>query len=514
MPRWPACSRELFRAALLSVVVCFFITIAVSLGSPAHAQALLPATSQPDILAQRVVVVDFLPVFSDPAIPAREAGFQEVSMVQLVDAVREQLGRDPRFDVPTASFAQQLLGYQRASEQQDLLAMADQGLRLGMGSFRNFNLPTAIDELQGAVESYSAVGALWLRQHDIAEAWLYIALAELELSSRETNAAAVHAARARAAFREMIRRDPGVRLSADTFPDSVVEAFEEAYAELLFASDIPAGLNATEAQWIAERLNADVVMGLHAVVDPTGRYLQIQIWDSATSRFSFQEKIPCDGNEEATMAALAMSISRFQACHPVVLRPEEEDRNEAGHLYTSLSFQSGVFLQGPTRRNFANVGVAVNNTYMATQILGIFGSAGFLFSLPDPEGDLVNRVDTIRAALGTIAAGRFGRWRVYAGGGLELLRIAPVRATRSYWCKVSNGEVVQFDEGRECLEEDVVDLPSQLQLGVEFRAGGGVQLTGPLWLQAGLSTTLYVTPTNDRTLDFPMSADMGLALRF
>jgi len=514
MPRWPACSPELFRAALLSVVACFSIAILTSGGSPAYAQSVLPATTQPDVLAQRVVVVDFLPVFSDPTIPVREAGFRDVSMVRLVDAVREQLERDPRFDVPATSFAQQLLAYQRSTEPQDLLAMADQGLRLGLGSFRNFNLPTAIDELQGAVESYSAVGALWLRQQDIAEAWLYMALAELELASRETSAAAVHAARARIAFREMIRRDPGVRLSVDTFPESVVAAFEEAYAELLFASDIPAGLNATEARWISERLNADVVMGLHAVVDPTGRYIHVQIWDSASSRFSFQERIPCGGNEEETVAAIAMAISRFQACHPVVLRPEEEDRNDAGHLYTSLSFQSGVFLQGPTRKNFANVGVAVNNTYMATQILGIFGSAGFLFSLPDPEGDLVNRVDTIRAAIGTVAAGRFGRWRVYAGGGLELLRLAPVRATRSYWCKVSNGDVVQFDEERECLEEDVVDLPAQLQLGIEFRAGGGVQLTGPLWLQAGLSTTLYVTPTNDRTLDFPMSADLGFALRF
>lgn len=514
MPRRPAIRLGIFRAALLSAVALFSFVGGFPGGSTAQAQSLVPSTTQPDVLPQRAVVVDFLPVFSDPAIPAREAGFQNVSMVRLVDSVRDQLQRDPRFEVPDASFAQQLLAYQRESGQQDLSAMADQGLRLGMGSFRNFNLPTAIDELQGAVESYTTVGALWLRQQDIAEAWLYIALAELELAAREENSAAVHAARARAAFREMIRRDPGIRLSNDTFPDSVVSAFEEAYAELLFASDIPAGLNATEARWIADRLNADVVIGMHAVVDHTGRYVHVQVWDSATSRFSFQERIPCGTTEEETMAAIEMAISRFQACHPLVPRPIEEDRNEAGHLYSSLSFQSGVFLQGPTRRNFANVGVNVNNTYMATQILGIFGNAGFLFSLPDSEGDLVNRVDTIRAAVGVVAAGRFGRWRVYAGGGLELLRIAPVKATRSYWCKVSNGEIVQFDDGRECREEDVVDLPSQLQLGIEFRTGVGFQLTGPLWLQGGISTTLYMTPTNDRTLDFPMSADLGLALRF
>jgi hypothetical protein len=217
---------------------------------------------------------------------------------------------------------------------------------------------------------------------------------------------------------------------------------------------------------------------------------------------------------ESTLGAVDAALSRIRACVPWTPRPPVVADLEPGAVYSTISAQGGFFAQGPTRRIYPNFGVYIHNMVMATPILGVYAGAGFLFSAPDPDGDLVNRVDTTRVAVGTVASGRVGRFRIYAGGGAELLHTGRVRATRSFWCKVSAGEVFAFDAERACLPEDVENLDPSLQFGFEIRTGVGMQITGPLWAQFGVSTTFYLVPTTDRVLDFPLTGDLGLGVRF
>ena len=64
------------------------------------------------------------------------------------------------------------------------------------------------------------------------------------------------------------------------------------------------------------------------------------------------------------------------------------------------------------------------------------------------------------------------------------------------------------------MPDDVENVDPSLQFGFEIRTGVGLHITGPLWAQLGVSTTLYLVPTSERVLDFPLTANLGLGVRF
>jgi hypothetical protein len=481
---------------------------------PAAAVPQTLVLDQPDVIPVRVAIVPTVPFFSDPSLPARQTGLYGMSTVALVSHLRDVFRDDPRFEVLQPPTAQALSRLSGTPTQQERLILAAQGQRLGIGSFRSFNLATAIDELRAAIDVYLTTTAPWLQPEDLADAWLYIALASLELALTDESAAPRHMASARRAFRELILLTPAARMSPDTYPQSTVDLFNEVYAGLLLEGPEALLLPARQATWLATELNTTLVVQLAVVTDAARRQMLLRVWDARTSQYAATETIDLGDTFEGTLWAIDAAISRIRACLEPVFPPPPPDSNERGRIVLYQAAQAGVFLNGPTRRRFTNAGPYTELAWSFTDNAALYAGVSAWFSRPDANGDLVDRLDTIRSSIGVHYVSRVGRFRFTAGAGPEVLYAGRINATLSFWCKVSDGEVIAYDDERACTEDDVVRRDPGIQAGFALRATAGVRAVGPLWFNLGMGTAIYTLPFEDRALDFPLAADAGIALRF
>ncbi len=486
----------------------------LALAAPASAQTVIG--EQPAVVPVRVVIVPQVPVFADPLLPARQTGLYDFSTVDLLRSVESVFRSDPRFSLIDVPPMQALARIASTPEQQARISLAEQGLALGMGSFRSFNLATAVDELHAALDTFATTPAPWLTPQSLADAWLYIALAQLERALSQPDQSTRHIAAARRAMREMILTQPATRLDADTYPQSTIDIFAEEYAEMLFSSAPTLILPAQRASWLADNLQATLIVQLGVVITgPDEHALVLRVWDARTNNFAMQESLPFDLSDGAQADELDAALSRLRACYRPEFPPPPPRPTDARRFYLYQGVEMASYFTSPTRRQFANIGPRSSATYGVSDAASLALDVTALFSQSDPDGDLVKRLDTVRIQLlGQFDTRPRRRLRVFVGAGPELLYIGRVDATLSYWCKVSEGEIIQFDEQRRCDEDDVVRRAPSAQFGLSARAGFGVQLTGPLWVNTAVGTAVYTVPFEDRVLDVPLSVDMGLALRF
>jgi hypothetical protein len=497
---------------MLRALLAFILLVACC--TQANAQTLVD--DQPDVVPVRVVVVPQVPIFADPSLPARETGLYDLSTVDLLRQVEAVFRVDPRFALIDTPPLEALASIAAAPEQQARLSLAEQGLALGMGSFRSFNLATAVDELSAAIDSFNTTPAPWLAQQSIANAWLYIALAQLELALSQPERSTRHVASARRAMREMILALPATRLDADTYPESTIAIFAEEYAEMLLTANPALILPAPKATWLAANLDAALVVQLGVVIGAHDeRSVILRVWDTRTDNYAMQESIPLALAKGSSPQLLDAALSRMRACYQPEFPPPPPVPTDRRRLYLEQGVEVAAYFTSPTRRKFASLGPRTGITYGLSDTASIAFGVSALFGRPDPDGDLVKRLDTVRLSLlGQYDTRIRPRFRLYIGAGPELVYIGRVDATLSYWCKVSEGEILEFDDQRRCDEDDVIRQDPSAQLGLSARVGIGIQISGPLWLNSAIGTAVYTVPFEDRVLDFPLSADMGLALRF
>ncbi len=495
--------------------LCALVLLAAFAALPGEARAQTLVETQPAFRPRVALAVPSFRIYADPTLPATQTGIGAVSLPEVRRAVERFVDADPRWAVPERGAAVRLVEQARDDVQADLVTLARQGARLGIGSYEAYHLRTAIDELHQATETWASTVEPWLEPGPIADAWLYLALAWNALGLAGDTDPVTASAHVDAALREMVRLDPLRVLDRNTWPSAVVEAWQAAYLGLLLDDAGGLGLQRDDAQWLAERLDVDTIAWGWVAVRSDGAVLHLQLWDAPTQRFILDARVPVGADTAETVARIEAELSKLVACTPALPPPPiDEVPHDAGTTWVGGGPSSAVFLSGPSRRRFLHVGMVLDATHMITDVAGVYGALRLMTSLPDPDGDVISRIDTQRAEVGGLVAWRGRRGRLYAGGGIELARIGAVRATTSFWCKVSEGEPLEFDAQRECDDEDVQNSPGLANAGVAFRAGGAVRVAGPVWLDLRTSATLYFAPVSDRELDAPISVDLGLLYRF
>lgn len=401
----------------------------------------------------------------------------------------------------------------RGERHTDLLFIAERSAALGIEYFRAFNLASAVTELESALSTYGRTLAPWTQPDAVAEAWQYLALAELALAELTPTEAAAHEARAGRALREMIRVAPGRTLDSARYPTSVVALYEQAYVGHVIDAGRDLAMRADEARRVSALLGVDQLVSSFALVVDEGIILHLQLWDARSGRFAVEESIALPDDATDLQGPLDAALSRVVACLPLIPVPEADPDEERGSVYASLGYTSSTYLTSVTTERFVSHGAHFGAQWLARETVGMFGRFSQSVARRDPRGELVARVDSTRVALGVLASARRGRVRGFLEGGLDLTRIGPVSATTSFWCKVSEGEAVSFDETRECVEDDVVELDARLHGGIELGAGFGVRLGGRFWFETRSRMSLYVAPFEGRSLDTPVGLDFGLSYR-
>lgn len=477
------------------------------LAAPARAQ--LEPSGQPAFVPHETAFLTPTRWYATPA--SREAS-ASLSLPGAWASVARQVDRDPRLEV-VPDVGLRLAEASRAERHADLLFIAERSAALGIEYFRAFNLASAVTELESALQTYGRTLASWTRPDAVAEVWQFLALAELSLAELEPEQRAEHEARAERALREMIRLAPGRIMDADRYPASVVAAYEQSYVAHVLDEGAGLRIRASEAALVSELLGVDQLVSAFAISRDAGVLIVVQVWDAREQRFAHDEALPV--REDVGFGdPLAAALSRAIACLPLLPAPEPPPESERGAVYATFGYTGSSYLTTVTTSRFLNHGAHFGVQWLGSETFGAFVRFSQSAARNDPEGDLVARVDSTRLAAGALTSARLGRLRGFVEGGVDLTRIGPVRATTSFWCKVSEGDAELFDEERSCDPEDVIDLDARLHAGLEFGVGAGVQLGGPLWFDARARMSLYVAPFDSRSLDTPFGVDLGLTYRF
>lgn len=473
-----------------------------------------PPIEQPEIIPRQTAIVRPFRAYADPTLPPASTGLRALSLTE-VEAVAESFYRgDPRYAV--VEFVARNLRASRADDQQDLVFIARQSARLGNEHYRAYNLASAVSELESALETYDRTTHTWTHPDEVGDVWLALALVELELAaSGPADEAAFHEARARDAFRGLVRVQPSRSPDPHLYPPSVVQTWREAYLSHFLDDGLGLRMTRAEAERAAGLLDVDQLVWAFTMTDTDGTRLVLQVYDAVTGRFEDDATLRSEAVLPAVREALEMRLSTVVACQELVQPPPAERPDpESSAVYLETSYASATFLERPTDRLFYARGVRLSAQIMLEDTFGLYLAGAHWVANRDRDGDLLSGVDSTRGTLGVVAGGRLGRVRVFGTGGLELARVGRVRTADDFWCKVSEGEPQVFDEERQCEESDVTDFEPQGQFGLTFGLGADVRIVGPFWVRAMAGATVSIAPFEDRSAGSPAWIDTGVVYRF
>lgn len=502
----PVAAARLAGALALALLL---IAPAALLASP------LDVDRQPAFTPRTFVAARSVRIYADPSAAPEQTGLNHLSLVDVHRRIRRTLREDPRWVEPIDDVGAFLLGLERDRTLGDLATLARQASRLGIAQFRTYQMATAVDELESALATFARTPLPLSDRDVVAETHFYLALASLELGRLQPEEAVRHQARARRAFREVVRLDPTREVTPSVYPSAIVDAWRAAYAEHFVDGGAGLGMSPAELQWLGEQARVDAVVDAFVLVDSASARLRLRVWSRARGAFLLDTLLPIEPVTASVRELVERKLLGFIECLPLLPPATFDDpTRETGRVYLSLGGVGAIFLNVPTRGQIAHLGAAFGGTWTLTETFAVGVDTQLLFSQRDALGDLVNRIDTVRTSVHGMATGRWGRWRLEGGSGVEVTRVSSIRATSSFWCRVSGGRPTTFDEQRICRESDVTRSPGLTLLGVELRARALVQVIGPMWLHAGITTSLYVLPFDERVLDFPYTVTLGTSYRF
>lgn len=469
------------------------------------------ALPQPDVIPRRTAFVQPFRAYADPTLPVESTGLRDVSLRDLSRTL-ETVYADER--TVLVDFHARALAFDRSPAQQDLVYLAQQSARIGTEHFRAYNLASAASELRAAIDAYGRTVRAWTHPDEVADVYLALALAELELAAAVPTEAAAHEARARGALRAMIRLDPTRTLDNHQYPPSVVEAWQSAYLAHFLDDGRALALSTREAEQLATRLGVDQLVWVFLMSDAGGRRVHIQVYDHLQARFVRDETVNADqsaGIENSLWSRLSTAL----ACQPLSLpEPEAPPETERRAVYLSAGYSAGTYVQRPTARLFYNQGVNVDVAWMYRETFGLYGSVTQWSATRDPDGELLSPLSTTRFALGVVAGVRWDRLRLTVNGAVDVARIGRVEATDAFWCKVSEGEVFVFDDERRCEENQMERTPPSAQGGFAVGLALDARVAGPFWMRAKATTVVPVVPFEDRTVGVPVGFDVSAMYRF
>lgn len=433
-------------------------------------------------------------------------------------------------------------------------SLALERLRLGRQLYRTGDLEAAEEALSRGIGEAATTTLPWAEPDELIAAYEAMFLLQLERATLVEDAERMrHENLARAAIRHLLRLQPRYGVSPARFPARMVEMVQTerdmAAAELRVARPHrPDALHALAAErgiaivvetvLVVQRdtLSARIIIDDDASelveVDATREWVVADPGRPATHGPSSSDTGPRalsmqrdDPSPREDLDAWADEIAGFFidelereiACLPPMPPAEQPEPSprEAMAGWIEAGYVAGAYLSSPTRRRFLTHGVAFRGEIQVGEIFGGYLSLHTMFSSEDRFGDLIDRVATIQLGLGGSFSYSAGRFRLFFQPGLSYSQVGRVRASENFWCKVSRGRIRRFDdEGRECLEDDILNHSPQAYFGLQLDLGAAVRLARPLWFTLRFHPVLFLAPLDDRGVDFPLMGEAGFALAF
>jgi hypothetical protein len=490
------------------------LVVGVWVVSALLAALLWPALAAAQLLdPYRVAVFTPTPArYTDPRLAEdEEARTSELDYAELRKEIERVLSADVRFAFVGAG--ELLERDARDPAEAATRQLANNTRASGIEEFGRYELPTAINNLEEALELYASSSAHLTHPRDVAEAHEYLARTFVERAGTGSNEQRIELHnRARAHFREMIRLRPASGIREGVFPGAVVEIYQMAYLELLEDDGAALSLPAERAQALAKRHELERVVWAFSLVEPGQRRLVIEVYD-AEGRREARELLPVRETASA-VERVNRALSRYLACVPARYPPPPPGSpGDAGRFFLQVGWGAGVYAERPTEGQFANQGIGVTVDHHLSDYLGLFGRANVMFSGRDSEGDLLSRFTSTRLSGGMLLSARLDWLRPFLGLGFELNVVGGFTASDNFWCKVTRGDTRSFGAGRACLPGDVQEQGPRVLLGPALMPGVSFDVLGPFAIYALGSFAFYISDAKTN-IDFPVVGEAGIEYRF
>lgn len=387
-------------------------------------------------------------------------------------------------------------------------------LEIGYRLYRMGELHDATRTLQSALSAVEGTGVAWSHETLVVDAWQTLARAYQERLSTSSSAQSELASNVRLALQQWIRLRPQERLETYRYPQAFVEAWRQVYFEQLSSSAAVLSMRKSEARYIAQTLDVDVVPDVRIAQSGASGTIAVRVYDAQSDRFAYDAILPWDGQDQDLSSALSKAFSIAQECLRV-MRQETDARKRRLHSnYLSVESLLLFYAERPTQRAFLNSGIRLGGHHYVTPVVGFFADLSVSFSRRDRAGELLQTVQAQSLSAGVSFQFERPRLRVFVDAGLEVSRRTELNVTSSFWCRVSGGEAVVYDDGRACRAADVFSQRASALMGVRLGAGLSVRVAGPLWWQMSLTSTMYMVPFGHRGLDRPIGGTTGLVYGF
>jgi hypothetical protein len=282
------------------------------------------------------------------------------------------------------------------------LDRARQQAELGLQRYKELDTRAAIPLLERALERYRSVRHDLVAPQEVADVLLYLTLSTLEEAQ---------SARPLEWMRALVLLDPERVLQKGYYPDSVVEFYQVARANILRElRQRGPGIEAQEdAAKLVELLGLDAVYLTALVSLDDGRYqISMYQYQPRTRRFDAPESLVL---EELTQQGLReagdMLLARFDPCHrPVVDASSGPVGSASGDSPWSVDLQLAYasflkFPEPPLQTPYGNYGLGLGVLWRLTNEFGLVGRAQVLIAQRDRNGLLITEdFSTLRAFVG------------------------------------------------------------------------------------------------------------------
>jgi hypothetical protein len=389
----------------------------------------------------------------------------------------------------------------------DELDRARQQAELGLLRYKELDTRAAIPLLERALERYRAIRHELIAPQEVAEVLLYLTLSTLEEAQ---------SAKPLEWMRALVLIDPGRVLQKGYYPDSVVEFYQVARANILRElKQRGPGIEAQEdAAMLVELLGLDAVYLMTVVSQDDGRYLvSLYPYDPRARRFDSPESVSLDAMSEAVLAeASDVLMARFESCHrPVEVAGQGPVGSARGDSPWSveLHFSYASFLkypEPPLLTPYGNYGLGLGVLWRLTEEFGLVGRAQVLSAQRDRNGLLITEdFSTLRAFVGgelslTFLDGLTVGVQV-AG---DLTRVSEFEAWPTPGCAANPADPI--------CKRQVFD-GFGLLLGLNARPLLSYNLYRTLSVQLSGSASYFFIGDDD-AMNFPVSGELGVQYRF
>ncbi|MCA9562810.1 MAG: hypothetical protein KC561_04930 [Myxococcales bacterium] len=446
------------------------------------------------------------PVYSDPA-ATQPLQTPNLSYPSLLEEIGEHLDADPRFELVPDDQLRVRLNQQSDF---DAASYVDYLRDNGIEQFGAYELDSAIDSLEQAVQRYRDLGSDITRPREVATAFEYLARAYLEKAQRDE----AFLPPARRALKSLIRLHPNAEITPALYPESVVGPFREAYAELLFDDGADLAISTSSAQRVVQSSELDYLVAPYFIRTDESVRIVLVIFEGGSPSVQFRGAMDLTDATATSRDRASRLISQFMACIPLrYAEVEDTHDSDAGRGFLQAGWSFMFYRERPTEGQFLNQGISVLFDYHFNDNLGLFVRSGVFFGSRDADGDLLDGFTSVRTSLGFVLSTRISFVRIWLGLGMELNAVGQIRATEDFWCKVSGGDPVDYGDGRDCFASEVTQRRPEILMGALLIPGISFRLADPFSLYLNGNFAFYLGDVDD-PVGFPFSGEAGLEYRF